>query len=129
MPNIVNKFSILEEKHRAFITLVIKPLLSLIVFLSIGYYTMWLSTNYVRQDKFVEFIDKQSSSDKQQDDAAKARFEATQAKLELIINQQVSFNEQLKTFNQLMTSYQKNYDSLQERILYLERSQKSYNQP
>jgi len=129
MPNIVSKINLLEEKHRTFITLVIKPLLSLIVFLSVGYYTMWLSTNYVRQDKFAEFVNKQFSSDERQDEAAKARFETTQAKLELIINQQIAFNEQLKTFNQMMTSYQKQYDNLQERILYLERNQKSYSQP
>lgn len=124
MPNIVNKFNQIEEKHRAFINLVIKPLMSLIVFLSVGYYTMWLSTNYVRQETFSTFIDKQYLSDEQQDSQSKARFEIIQSKLETIINQQVAYNEQIKTINSLLSNYQKQHDGLNERLLYLERTQR-----
>ena len=99
--------------------------MGLIAFLSVGYYTMWLSTNYVRQDKFSNYVEKQLLSDKQQDDAAKARFELTQTKLETIINQQIVFNEQLKTYNTIMTSHQKQLDHLNDRVLYLERRGKN----
>jgi hypothetical protein len=51
----------------------------------------------------------------------KSRFDITQTKLETIINQQTIFNEQLKTFNTLTASYQKQIDSLNDRIIYLER--------
>lgn len=125
MPNIVNKFNQIEEKHRAFINLVIKPLMSLIVFLSVGYYTMWLSTNYVRQSAFYEFVQKQISSDEQQDEQSKNRFEVIQSKLEVIINQQVVYNEQIKTINSLLTAQQKQYDMINERLLYLERASKN----
>jgi hypothetical protein len=128
MPNFISKFNILEEKHRAFINLIIKPLMSVIVFLSVGYYTMWLSTNYVRQDKFFEFVEKQTKADEQQDDASKARFEVTQTKLETIINQQVAYTEQIKTLNSMLLSYQKQVDELNDRILYLERNQRLYHQ-
>jgi predicted methyltransferase len=124
MPNMVNKFNQIEEKHRAFINLVIKPLMTLIVFLSVGYYTMWLSTNYVRQAAFYEFIQKQTTSDKQQDEQSKNRFEIIQSKLETIINQQVAYNEQIKTINSLLTTQQKQYDTINERLLYLERNQR-----
>lgn len=125
MPNIVNKFNQIEEKHRAFINLVIKPLMSLIVFLSVGYYTMWLSTNYVRQSSFYDFVQKQIASDEQQDEQSKNRFEVIQSKLEVIINQQVAYNEQIKTINSLLTTQQKQYDMINERLLYLERTSKN----
>lgn len=128
MPNFISKFNILEEKHRAFINLIIKPLMSLIIFLSVGYYTMWLSTNYVRQDKFFDFVEKQTKADEQQDDSSKARFEVTQTKLETIINQQVAYTEQIKTLNAMLLSYQKQVDELNDRILYLERNQRLYHQ-
>jgi hypothetical protein len=85
---------------------------------------MWLSTNYVRQDKFTEYVEKQISADKQQDENAKSRFDITQTKLETLISQQLIFNEQLKTYNTLMSSYQKQLDLLNERVLYLERATK-----
>jgi hypothetical protein len=127
MPNILDKFNNLEEKHRAFINLIVKPLMTLIVFLSVGYYTLWLSTNYVKQDKFYDFVNRQIESDEKQDETAKARFEIVQTKLETIINQQTSFTEQMKTFNTMMAAYQKQFDLLQDRVLYLERSQRTYN--
>jgi len=121
MINSMHKLNDFEDKYRAIINLVIKPLLTLVAFLSIGYYTMWLSTNYVRQDKFSSYVEKQMAFDKQQDELMKSRFEITQTKLETIINQQTIFNEQLKTFNTITASYQKQLDSLNDRIVYLER--------
>ena len=124
MSNVFSKFSELESKHKAFINLVLKPLLSLIVFLSIGYYTMWLSTNYVRQDQFLKLIDTQNEKFFQQENKTKNQFDNVQNKLEIIINQQTIFNEQIKTFNTLLANYQKQYDNLYERVLYLERTRK-----
>jgi len=87
---------------------------------------MWLSTNYVRHDKFYDFIEKQTKADEQQDDNSKSRFELTQTKLETIINQQVAYAEQIKTLNSMLMSYQKQVEALHDRILYLERNQRSY---
>jgi hypothetical protein len=120
----LQKLNNFESKHSAFINLIIKPLLGMVAFLSVGYYTMWLSTNYVRQDKFSEYLEKQIIADRNQDENAKTRFELTQTKLETIINQQVIFNEQLKTYNTLMASYQKQLDQLNDRVLYLERKER-----
>lgn len=126
MSNVFSKINVLEQKHRAFITLVIKPLLSLIVFLSVGYYTLWLSANYVRSEKFSQFIERVEKDAQSREESTKNRFEITQSKLEIIINQQTSFNEQLKTFNTVMSNIQKQHDNLEERILYLERNNKNY---
>lgn len=126
MSSVFNKISTLEQKHRTFITLVIKPLLSLIVFLSVGYYTLWLSANYVRHDIFSQYVQKVEKDAEIKEENTKNRFEVTQSKLEIIINQQTAFNEQLKTINTMLSNVQKQYESLEERILYLERNNKNY---
>ncbi|NBO98715.1 MAG: hypothetical protein EBU90_01115 [Proteobacteria bacterium] len=117
----IDKLTTFEGNHRSFINLILRPMLMLIIFLAVGYYTMWLSTNYVKADKFAAYIEKQIQADKQQDEVAKSRFEITQTKLETIINQQVAYTEQLKAYNQLMANYQKQMDSMNDRVMYLER--------
>jgi hypothetical protein len=122
--SLVDKMTDFEGKHRPFINLIIRPLLMIVIFLAVGYYTMWMSTNYVKQDKFVDYLKMQQETDKRQDENDKIRFEATQAKLETIINNQTAFTEQLKAYNQLMANYQKQLDTQNERIMWLERKNK-----
>jgi hypothetical protein len=98
-----------------------KPAVMLLVALVFGYVTMWLSTNFVKQDKFAAYVDKQIASDQRQDIDAKNRFEITQQKLEQIINQQVSYTEQLKAYNQVMLGIQKQVDNIDERVKFIER--------
>lgn len=117
----LNKLNKFEEKNKALINLILKPVLTLTVFLAVGYYTLWMSTSYVKQDKFSAYIDKQIASDKEKDEVFKNRFDLTQNKLETIINQQSIFTEQLKTYNTLMISNQKQMDSFGERLLFVER--------
>jgi hypothetical protein len=121
---LVDKLTTFESEHRPFINLIIKPMFMLLIFLAIGYYTMWMSTNYVKQDKFVEYMKIQQETDKRQDENDRIRFEATQIKLETIINNQTSFSEQLKAYNQLMANYQKQLDGQNDRIMWLERRNK-----
>jgi type IV secretory pathway VirB4 component len=80
-----------------------------------------MSTTYVKQDKFVDYMKQQIELDKKQDEILKTRFEVTQGKLEIIINNQVSFTEQLKTYNQLLGGFQKQLDNIDSRVTYLER--------
>ena len=117
----IEKLNVFESRHRPFINLIIKPLLTVTVFLAVGYYTMWMSTTYVKQDKFVDYMKQQIELDKKQDEILKTRFEVTQGKLEIIINNQVSFTEQLKTYNQLLGGFQKQLDNIDNRVTYLER--------
>jgi hypothetical protein len=117
----VDKLTTFEDKHRPFFNLIIRPMLMLIVFLAVGYYTMWMSTNYVKADKFVIYSERQIKADREQDEITKNRFEITQSKLDVVINNQTVFTEQLKAYNQVMGSYQKQMDSFNERIIYLER--------
>jgi len=117
----IEKLNVFESRHRPFINLIIKPLLTMTVFLAVGYYTMWMSTTYVKQDKFVDYMKQQIELDKKQDEILKTRFEVTQGKLEIIINNQVSFTEQLKTYNQLLGGFQKQLDNIDSRVTYLER--------
>jgi hypothetical protein len=121
MPSPLDKFNQFENKNRAVIYLIIKPLLTLFAFLTLGYYSMWLSVNYVKQDKFAEYVEKQIVYDKNQDDILKNRYDTTQAKLEAIINNQTIFTEQLKSFSLLHYTYQKELDKYSERLVFLER--------
>jgi hypothetical protein len=81
-----------------------------------------MGQHYVTNDKFGEYVKAQVESDKKQDDQAEKRFEITQAKLETIINQQVSYSEQLKAYNTIMVSIQKQVDNIDNRVIYLERN-------
>ena len=98
-----------------------KPAVMLICAIILGYVTMWLNTNFVKQDKFALYVDKQIENDKRQDEILKNRFEITQTKLETIINQQVSYTEQLKAYNQIMLGIQKQVDNIDERVKFIER--------
>jgi uncharacterized membrane-anchored protein YhcB (DUF1043 family) len=98
-----------------------KPAVMLICAIILGYVTMWLNTNFVKQDKFAVYVDKQIENDKRQDEILKNRFEITQTKLETIINQQVSYTEQLKAYNQIMLGIQKQVDNIDERVKFIER--------
>ena len=122
--SMVDKLTRFEDDHRPFINLIIRPMLMLIIFLAVGYYTMWMATNYVKQEKFTAIVEKQVSTDKQQDETAKARFEVIQTKLDTVINNQTAFIEQLKSYNQIMGAYQKQMDSVNDRLMWLERQKK-----
>jgi hypothetical protein len=54
--NVIDFLNQFENKHRAFISLVLRPLFMLLMFLSVGYYTMWLSSTYVKQIQFGQYI-------------------------------------------------------------------------
>ena len=99
-----------------------KPFVMLVAAILIGYITMWMNINYVKQDKFAEYVKVQIDNDKRQDEILKNRFDLTQTKLETIINQQVSYTEQLKAYNQIMLGIQKQVDNLDDRVKYIERS-------
>jgi uncharacterized membrane-anchored protein YhcB (DUF1043 family) len=101
-----------------------KPLVMLVCAIILGYVTMWLNTNFVKQDKFAIYVEKQLENDKRQDEILKNRFDITQTRLETIINQQVSYTEQLKAYNQLMVSVQKQVDNIDERVKFMERQTK-----
>lgn len=109
-----DKVSYFEEKHRSFINLFLKPLIATLAFLCIGYYTSWLSSNYVKKEIFEKYIEKQ-------DKLYESRFEITNTKLETIISQQITFSEQFKLLNLQISSTQKNLDNINERITYIER--------
>ncbi len=119
--NLVDFLEQFETKHKSFINLILRPIFMLLIFLSIGYYTTWLSANYVHQENFTKYIEKQFESDKKQDEFSRNRFEVTQSKLDAIINQQVAYTEQLKAYNGLLINYQKQLDNINDRLLYIER--------
>jgi hypothetical protein len=110
------------EKYANWIQFFGKPLLSIVGLVFLGYFTMWLSLNYVKQDQFGQYVEKQLIQDSQQDKQAKERFDIIQTKLETIITQQVSYTEQLKAYNQVMLGIQKQVDSLDDRVKYIERN-------
>jgi hypothetical protein len=100
----------------------IKPAVMLIAFMIFSYATLWMGQHYVTNEKFGEYVKAQLDSDKRQDLEAQRRFEVTQAKLETIINQQVSYTEQLKAYSQIMVGMQKQLDNIDNRVIYLERN-------
>lgn len=109
-----DKISSFEHKHRSFINLFVKPIIAAFVFLAIGYYTSWLSENYVKKEIFEKFIERQ-------EEVINGKFEIADSKLETIISQQVMFNEQFKSLNNQLNNTQKNVDMINERLTYLER--------
>lgn len=113
--NIVDKINVFEGRHRAFLNLIVKPFGTLLVFLALGYYTMWMSTNYVKIENFTNYVNKQET-------LISSNFAQTQTQLQTIINQQVSFTEQLKAYNSQISGYQKTLDALSDRIMYIERN-------
>jgi hypothetical protein len=122
MSDPIDPLSHLESpKNWGWLGVFLKPLLMIVFAILFGYVTMWLGTNFVRQDKFAVYVDKQIESDKKQDQDAKSRFDITQAKLETIINQQVSYTEQLKAYNQVILGIQKQVDNIDERVKFIER--------
>lgn len=125
--NIIDFLNGFETKHRAFISLFLRPLFMLLIFLSVGYYTMWLSSTYVRQSDFKIWIETQISQDAKQDNTAESRFEIIKTKLDALINQQIAYNEQLKSINQFLVSQQKQIDALNERLIYLERNAQKFH--
>jgi len=100
----------------------IKPAVMIVAFTMFSYATLWMGQHYVTNEKFGEYVRAQVESDKRQDSEAQKRFEITQAKLETIINQQVSYTEQLKAYNLMLVSIQKQVDGVDNRVIYLERS-------
>lgn len=119
--NLVDFLEQFETKHKSFINLILRPIFMLLIFLSIGYYTTWLSANYVHQENFTKYIEKQFENDKKQDEFSRNRFEVTQSKLDSIINQQIAYTEQLKAYNSLLANYQKQLDNINDRLMYIER--------
>ena len=99
----------------------IKPVVMIVAFMTFSYVTLWMGQHYVTNEKFGQYVERQIASDSRQDDDAKKRFEVTQLKLETIINQQVSYSEQLKAYNTIMVSIQKQVDNIDNRVIYLER--------
>jgi hypothetical protein len=101
--------------HTSLIPSLIKPILVFISFLAIGYYTLWMSSNYVKRETFESYIDKQ-------DEMMKTKFDIIQNKLETIINQQIVTSEQFKNLNLILNTQQKSLDSVNERLTFLERN-------
>lgn len=100
----------------------IKPAVMLVAFTMFSYATLWMGQHYVTNEKFGEYVKSQVESDKRQDNDAQKRFEITQQKLETIINQQVSYSEQLKAYNTILLGIQKQVDNIDNRVIYLERN-------
>ena len=103
------------------------PMVMLLAALAFGYATTWLSTNFVQQDQFSRYVEKQVEADRKQDQDARERFEITQTKLQTIINQQITYGEQIKLFNEIVVNIKDDLKSLEERIKYIERNQKSFH--
>lgn len=121
--SVLNPISSLPEpKSNKWYVAYIKPAVMLVAFMMFSYATLWMGQHYVTNEKFGEYVKAQVDSDKRQDMDAQKRFEVTQSKLETIINQQVSYTEQLKAYSQIMVSIQKQVDSLDNRVIYLERT-------
>lgn len=100
----------------------LKPIIILFVIIVLGYVTMWMSLNYVKQDQFTAYVEQQIETNKKQDAVYLQRFDMTQSKLETIIHQQVAYGEQLKAYNQLMLGVQKQVDDIDDRVKYMERT-------
>lgn len=101
--------------HPSVLVQFIKPALMFVAFLSVGYYTLWMSANYVKRDTFEAYAAKQ-------DQIISSRFDVIQNRLETILNQQIVTSEQFKNLNLILNTQQKSLDILNDRITFLERN-------
>jgi hypothetical protein len=101
--------------HSAVVGAIVKSVLGLVAFICVGYYSMWLSNNYVKRETFEAYTSKQ-------DQLLSSRFDAIQSKLEIIINKQTISTEQFKNFSFVLDTQQKSIDNLNDRITFMERS-------
>jgi hypothetical protein len=115
-----------KPKDTSWFTYLLKPIIMIAFVILLGYVTMWMSLNYVKQDQFAKYVQQQMDADKRQDGVSSERFEIIQSKLEIIINQQVSYTEQLKAYNQIMVGIQKQVDGLDDRVKYVERTTRTH---
>jgi len=92
----------------------LKPILGFFIFICIGYYTLWLSANYVKKETFDEYT-------KKQDQLLTSKFDSIKSKLETILEQQIITTEQFKNLNVILTTQQKSLDNISERVTFLER--------
>jgi hypothetical protein len=101
--------------HPSIIAPLLKPFFMFILFLAIGYYTLWMSANYVKRDAFEAYTTKQ-------DQLLNSRFDLIQNRLESILNQQIVTSEQFKNLNLILNTQQKSLDTLNDRLTFLERN-------
>ena len=123
--NPLDPISHIDTSKNSWIGVFLKPMIMLFAALAFGYATTWLSTNFVKQDQFSKYIEKQIDGDRKQDQDARERFEIIQAKLQTIINQQITYAEQAKLFNEVIQTIRKDVENIEERVKYLERKQQS----
>jgi hypothetical protein len=113
--NLVEVIPNIAKIHPSIMIQLIKPFFMFIVFLAIGYYTLWMSANYVKRDAFESYTAKQ-------DQLLNSRFDLIQNRLESILNQQIVTSEQFKNLNLILNSQQKSLDTLNDRLTFLERN-------
>jgi hypothetical protein len=101
--------------HPSILSTITKAALGFIAFLGIGYYTLWMSANYVKRETFENYAQKQ-------DDLFESKFGLIQNRLESILNQQIIATEQFKNLNLILATQQKSIDITNERLTFLERS-------
>lgn len=100
----LNKIIEFSEKYGALINYIVKPLLSLLITLIVGYHLLWLKTHYVSTEDFVKYS------------------QTTNQKLDLLLQNQIIYTEQQKTFNLVIGNVQKDISSLDERVRFIERN-------
>jgi hypothetical protein len=104
----------ISKLHPSIISNILKSIIGFIVFICVGYYSLWLSSNYVKKETFDSYMLKQ-------DQQMTLRFDQIQNRLEVILNQQIITTEQFKNLNLILNTQQKSLDNLNDRLTYLER--------
>lgn len=112
--NDTDKNNIISKLDPDILSTVLKSAIGFIAFICVGYYTLWLSSNYVKKETFDSYITKQ-------DQQMSLRFDQIQNRLEVILNQQIITTEQFKNLNLILSTQQKSLDNLNDRLTYLER--------
>lgn len=117
----IEKLNFFEQKHRPFINLIIKPLLTLLLFLSIGYYSMYMSTTYVKQDKFNEYVKVQSDDAKTRGLTDQLSNEKIMGKLEEILKNEAHYDSTLEYYGKTLTALHESDVKMSDRLFQDER--------
>lgn len=121
------KLNDLNSKYKALFDWVIKPIAVSIFALLFWSYTLWLDSHYVANGQFQKYVTSQEEVIKSQKLVVETQNNNINSKLENILQNQTQFTEQMKTLNLIWGNQQKQIQSVEDRVLYIERNKKDKN--
>lgn len=114
MSSLLHKFETLLKKYPAVFTYIIKPAFILIIAVIMGYFTLWLNSNYLPRKDFVAHEEKQD-----------AAIKGIDVKLNEILMVAAKTEVKVTAIKESIEDQKRDTDKLDLRVTYLERKRDS----